>query len=52
MDYIHYNPVKHGYVKSPKDWYYGSFQSAVKRGLYDEDWGSSEPCSITGMFLE
>ena len=52
MDYIHYNPVKHGYVKSPKDWQYGSFHSAVKRGLYDEDWGSSEPCSIKGMNLE
>ena len=20
IDYIHYNPVKHGFVKSPKDW--------------------------------
>lgn len=52
MDYIHYNPVKHGYVKSPKDWRHGSFHSAVKRGLYNEDWGSSEPCSIQGMNLE
>lgn len=52
MDYIHYNPVKHGYVKSPKDWHHGSFHSAVKRGLYDEDWGASEPCSIKGMNLE
>lgn len=52
MDYIHYNPVKHGYVKSPKDWHHGSFHSAVKRGLYEEDWGASEPCSIQGMDFE
>ncbi|MDN3510286.1 MAG: hypothetical protein QY310_02245 [Candidatus Jettenia sp. CY-1] len=30
MDYIHYNPVKHGYVQSLEDWPYGSFQRAVK----------------------
>ncbi|MBC7750217.1 MAG: hypothetical protein H7Z73_00650 [Candidatus Saccharibacteria bacterium] len=22
MDYIHYNPVKHGYVAKPWDWLY------------------------------
>jgi len=29
VDYIHYNPVKHGYVQSPHDWPYGSFRRAV-----------------------
>ena len=52
MDYIHYNPVKHGYVQSPGDWYYGSFQHAVKYGLYPGDWGAQEPSSIHGMDLE
>jgi len=52
MDYIHYNPVKHGYVQSPYDWPYGSFHRAVKQGLYQADWGASEPSNIGGMNLE
>ena len=32
MDYIHYNPVKHGYVTSPKDWPYSSFHRCVQLG--------------------
>lgn len=38
--YIHYNPVKHGYVKAPKDWQFSTFQKFVKKGLYDADWGA------------
>ena len=40
MDYIHYNPEKHGYVTAPKDWKYSSFHRDVKRGVYDIDWGA------------
>jgi len=39
MDYIHYNPVKHGYVNAPKDRKLSSFHRHVKSGLYDENWG-------------
>jgi len=39
-EYIHYNPVKHGLAKSPKDWEYSSFHRAVKKGMYDSEWGS------------
>ena len=35
MDYIHYNPVKHGYVDSPSNWQYSSFQRAVDKGWYE-----------------
>jgi putative transposase len=42
MDYIHYNPVKHGYVKKPSEWPYSSFKRFVKQGLYQEDWGENE----------
>ncbi len=42
VEYIHYNPVKHGLVASPKDWEYSSFHRYVNLGLYDEMWGSSE----------
>lgn len=41
VDYIHYNPVKHGLVLSPKDWQHSSFHRYVQRGVYDPDWGSS-----------
>jgi putative transposase len=38
MDYIHYNPVKHGYVALAQEWCYSSFRRAVSRGLYPPDW--------------
>jgi len=40
VEYIHYNPVKHGLVKSPVDWTYSSFHRFVEKGLYDSRWGS------------
>ena len=42
FDYIHYNPVKHGWAKSPADWPYSSFHRWVERGVYDKGWGRSE----------
>lgn len=39
-DYIHYNPVKYGLVRSPRDWVYSSFRKYVERGIYPENWGS------------
>jgi len=41
LNYIHFNPVKHGYVASPKDWKWTSFHSHVEEGLYPLDWGAS-----------
>jgi putative transposase len=38
MDYIHYNPVKHGYVDRPKDWRHSSFHQLAERGVYTLDW--------------
>jgi len=35
VDYIHFNPVKHGYVSAPQDWLYGSFNQAVRKGWYE-----------------
>jgi putative transposase len=52
MDYIHYNPVKHGFVKSPIDWPHSSFETAVKRGYYERDWGGDEPVIIKNMDRE
>lgn len=38
IDYIHYNPIKHGYVKQAKEWKYSTFKKYVKQGLYNENW--------------
>ena len=52
MDYIHYNPVKHGYVASAGAWPHSSFRHAVAQGYYDADWGRAEPLTIAGMKCE
>ena len=41
FDYVHWNPTKHGYVKSPKDWPHSSFHRWVSAGVYPVDWGRS-----------
>ena len=41
INYVHYNPVKHGYVKCVKDWVYSSFHKFVENKLYYENWGCS-----------
>ncbi len=38
MDYIHYNPVKHGHAKCPHQWKHSSFHRWVKEGVYRPDW--------------
>ena len=40
INYIHYNPVKHGLVKNVKDWPYSSFHKFIEQSLYDINWGS------------
>jgi putative transposase len=37
VDYIHYNPVKHGYVTKVSDWVHSSFHRYVKAGVYSID---------------
>ncbi len=37
-DYIHINPVKHGYVERVVDWPYSSFHRYVKEGVLAENW--------------
>jgi len=34
VDYIHYNPVKHGLVKHLEDWPWSTYHQCVKEGLY------------------
>ena len=42
VDYIHYNPRKHGLVTRPVDWPYSSFHRFVERGVLAKDWGCSD----------
>jgi putative transposase len=46
MDYVHFNPVKHGLVGSVADWPYSTFHRLVRLGDYPPDWaggGASLP---------
>lgn len=38
VNYIHYNPVKHGYVTRAEDWRYLSFHRFVRMGVYPINW--------------
>jgi len=38
VDYIHWNPVKHGCVHRVADWPYSSFNRFVECGIYPNDW--------------
>lgn len=38
LDYIHMNPVKHGWVRQVKDWPYSTFHRYVQEGVYSLDW--------------
>lgn len=44
VDYIHINPVKHGYVKRVSDWPYSTFHRFVARGIYPLNW-AGEGCA-------
>jgi putative transposase len=38
VDYVHINPVKHGYVTRVQDWPHSSFHRYVKDGVLPIDW--------------
>lgn len=42
VDYIHYNPVKHGCAKQVADWPYSSFHHYVRQGILPHDWAGGE----------
>jgi putative transposase len=51
IDYIHFNPVKHGHVTRVVDWPHTSFHRFVERGLLPSDWGGDVK-DIAGAFGE
>jgi putative transposase len=48
LDYIHWNPVKHGLVRRVQDYPWSSFCQWVEMGEYDIDWGAGEVTDIAG----
>lgn len=38
LDYLHWNPVKHGLVKAAAEWPWSSFHRYVELDLYGKDW--------------
>jgi putative transposase len=53
MDYIHYNPVKHGYASKPLGYKWSSFNTHVDMGNYNAEWGAdSVSKAIHAMDLE
>ena len=41
VDYIHFNPVKHGHAQQPIDWPYSSIHRYVRQGLLPADWSGT-----------
>ena len=46
VDYVHYNPVKHGWVERVRDWPHSSFHRYVAAGLLPIDWGDEGPTAM------
>lgn len=40
INYIHFNPVKHGYVHNPSDWKYSSIHCFIKDNVLSENWAT------------
>jgi len=43
VDYVHWNPKKHGYVSNVCDWHWSSFHRYVELCEYTRDWGAEDP---------
>ena len=51
VDYVHFNPVKHGLVGRVRDWPWSSFHRFVRLGVLPRDWGG-EVGDVAGRFGE
>lgn len=49
VQYIHYNPVKHGHASRARDWPYSSIHQYVAAGMVPCDWGIADPESGAGF---
>ena len=50
MDYLHFNPLKHGFVDRVADWPFSTFHRYVGAGVYPTDWaGTQEAVEAVGV---
>ena len=52
LDYLHYNPVRHGHARTPAEFPFTSFRQYQARNLYMPGWGHREPGNIDGVDVE
>lgn len=52
LDYIHYNPVKHGYTDNPFIYKYSSLGKYHDESYYSGDWGVQGGIIVDGEFGE
>lgn len=52
VDYIHFNPVKHGLVRAVGDWPYSSFHRFVSHGILLANWAGASPIDDGNSFGE
>jgi putative transposase len=43
VDYVHWNPKKHGHAVNIRDWQWSSFHRYVKSGEDEPGWGAEDP---------
>ena len=48
VDYVHYNPVKHGWVSRPVDWPRSTLHGYIERGMVSRDWGGKVGDDVGG----
>jgi putative transposase len=48
VNYIHWNPVKHGLVEHVADWPHSSFHKFVAQGVYPVNWCSEGVFDVDG----
>ena len=48
FDYVHRNPLKHGWVQRVQDWPHSTFHRYVAGGVYSADWCGDSKGVIQG----
>jgi len=51
LDYLHFNPVKHGYVATAGEWPWSSLHRHIRLGTYPKEWFNAT-MGLTGNFGE
>ena len=46
VDYVHFNPVKHGWAQQVADWPFSTFHQAVREGQYPASWSGAGMAEI------